>query len=59
MLYSVNGKFLRLKIKHTHTQYLWASFEKLELGTVRVENFEGGKFRAIQDCVLFRTFRGF
>ena len=24
--------------------------------TVRVENFEGGKFRAIQDCVLFRNF---
>ncbi len=26
--------------------------------TVRVEHFEGGKFRALQDFVLFRKFRG-
>ncbi len=29
------------------------------LNTVRVEIFEGGKFRAIPDFALFRKFRGY
>ncbi len=36
-----------------------SELKSADFNTVRVENFEGGKFRAIPDFALFRKFRGY
>ncbi len=60
-----NAKFGSIKICELNTppdRPHYKLSEKLIISNwaaVRVENFEGGKFRAIQDFALFRKFRGY
>ncbi len=50
MCFVLYGNYLK-SIKMTQVQ--------VQMTTVRVEIFEGGKFRAIPDFALFRKFRGY